>query len=167
MLTSFSVQAGYHPESPATLFFGVTVGDVAYWADSLLMAGLLRFAARPFQRLGGPQTAPAPAKKGWWARVTRTAVTRGVSDNPSTPQELQSSRTLSGRLAELAYSRQLVVEGQQLLGNAEQVPRGFLAAERAGLMNGPAGAGSNEMGYLFQVRYRLHKCSRVALSFNC
>jgi hypothetical protein len=54
-------QASSAAESPAILLFGVTVGDVAYWVDSLLMAGLLRFAARPFQRVAAPPVGPVDA----------------------------------------------------------------------------------------------------------
>ncbi len=33
--------------APATLLFGgITVGDVAYWADSLMVAALINYASR-------------------------------------------------------------------------------------------------------------------------
>ena len=35
-------------EAPTVLFSGVTVGDVASWVDSLLVAALLRFGAASF-----------------------------------------------------------------------------------------------------------------------
>lgn len=37
--------------SPQVLFNGVTVGDVASWVDSLLVAYLLRFGAGSFERV--------------------------------------------------------------------------------------------------------------------
>lgn len=160
------MQAGYHPESPATLFFGVTVGDVAYWADSLLMAGLLRFAARPFQRLGGPLTGPAPATRGWWALGTETAVSGGLSDKPPSPQELQPSRTGAQELADVAPSRHSVVQYGQSLGTTAQVPGGLQAPQRAVRTDGPAGTGSKEMGYLFQVRQR-HLLNAASLHRLC
>ncbi|KIZ01686.1 hypothetical protein MNEG_6274 [Monoraphidium neglectum] len=38
-------------EAPEVLFSGVTVGDVATWMDSLLVAGLLRYGAESFGRV--------------------------------------------------------------------------------------------------------------------
>lgn len=42
-------------EAPEVLFNGVTVGDVASWVDSLLVAALLRFGADSFARVEEPR----------------------------------------------------------------------------------------------------------------
>lgn len=39
------------PTTPQVLFNGITVGDVASWVDSLLVAYLLRFGASSFSRV--------------------------------------------------------------------------------------------------------------------
>lgn len=39
-------------DAPEVLFSGVTVGDVASWVDSLLVAALLRYGGASFEQVG-------------------------------------------------------------------------------------------------------------------
>jgi hypothetical protein len=47
LATAHGVEVAEAPE----VLSGVTVGDVASWVDSLLMAGLLRYGAQSFSRV--------------------------------------------------------------------------------------------------------------------
>lgn len=54
VVLSIAASSGLEVEGGATVLLGgATVGDVAGWADSLLVAGLLHFAAGPFAAAAG------------------------------------------------------------------------------------------------------------------
>jgi hypothetical protein len=159
------LQAGYHPESPATLFFGVTVGDVAYWADSLLMAGLLRFAARPFQRLMGAPSASPQSLPGDQDSLEAMPSAEGL-DGPLDGVPLGStSRVLAGDpptqpgILKGTPSPPDYFDGGTLVGEPERT---------RSMSQGMVREGSNEMGYLFQVCLYLpltHSPSSLKLDF--